>query len=86
MVLRTRGGKCILCHLNLGGSAFKELRDYLGIPKVLSFNFLGGGGSLVLSGLVIMVPIVCQYPVRYDVYRFMEVGPLLPPSPTAPSS
>ena len=50
MVLRTRGGKCILCHLNLGGSAFKELRDYLGIPKVLSFSFffLGGG----LSGLV----------------------------------
>ena len=49
MVLRTRGGKCILCHLNLGGSAFKELRDYLGIPKVFSFNFLGEGGQ---SGLV----------------------------------
>ena len=53
MVLKTRGGKCILCHLNLGGSAFKELRDYLGIPKVFSFNFLGeeGGQScLVWSG------------------------------------
>ena len=63
MVLKTRDGKCILCRLNLGESAFKELRDYLGIPKVLSFNSLllgggGGGGSLVLSGLVVMVPIV----------------------------
>ena len=60
MVLKTRDGKCILCRLNLGESAFKELRDYLGIPKVLSFNSLLflGGGSLVLSGLVVMVPIV----------------------------
>ena len=54
MVLKTRDGKCILCRLNLGESAFKELRDYLGIPKVLSFNsllFFGGGQSgLVWSG------------------------------------
>ena len=50
MVLKTRDGKCILCRLNLGESAFKELRDYLGIPKVLSFNFLGEGGGQ--SGLV----------------------------------
>ena len=54
MVLKTRDGKCILCRLNLGESAFKELRDYLGIPKVLSFNsllFLGGEGG-GQSGLV----------------------------------
>ena len=53
MVLKTRDGKCILCRLNLGESAFKELRDYLGIPKVLSFNsllFLGGQSGLVWSG------------------------------------
>ena len=55
MVLKTRDGKCILCHLNLGESSFKELRDYFGIPKVFSFNFfslfLGGGQSgLVWSG------------------------------------
>ena len=53
MVLKTRDGKCILCRLNLGESAFKELRDYLGIPKVLSFNsllFFGGQSGLVWSG------------------------------------
>ena len=55
MVLRTRDGKCILCNLNLGESI--HLKNYLGITKVLGFNFLGrGGGSLVLSGLLIMVP------------------------------
>ena len=48
MVLRTRDGKCILCHLNLGESI--HLKNYLGITKVLGFNFLGRGGGQ--SGLV----------------------------------
>ena len=41
MVLKTRDGKCILCRLNLGDSAFKELRDYS--------SFFGEKGEITKS-------------------------------------
>ena len=48
---------------------FENLFNDVEIYALLSFK--------VTKGIILLL-----YYLRYDVYRFMEVDPLLPPSPT----